>query len=982
MKGRATNYRRGRWLLLLALLFGQLGWAQQTDKPLNDLAFVLGEAGQYSRTTVLDSLHAFNQRHALRVLLYTLSDEDSPYQTNARAEQTQLLQQAVPTLVITTWYGLDPKALQRTEVQLNPALAARLPPATAEQIVTEWLTYWSDNTPIAKDALREGLLLALFKLEVYLNALPPAGEVPTITFANPAATTASPPPLGLDQLRYSAHQGNYEQLEINEAAYPVAWKALPSGTTTTVLAQVDKETSFPPGVVFRQNGNAVSTQPGSELHQQQLTLTGQAHQQEGSLEVYASGDEDAELVGKLNTISYDALPKNLVLIALDGTIEEQGAEVQQTGEAVKRILAQAGVALNVTFQHFSTDWGDRDVPLEDNTSGMLSNYPRALKRVIRDYRQEHEEEKETAYIFLAGESSSGRKGYMPKKRNYGFVFVHNHRHDESLARTIAHELGHGWFRLEHSWQTYPTLTQGSSDNLMDYGAGTRLRKYQWDFVHDPMRMLGWFQDEDDVSDLTNRTDVEWIVEIYSPWYSNEFNTAFQAKDQATMSKWINKGLITAFSQEQIRSLSTINELIPRKKDGSIPVAILKHYPKAKHRGLYVYYCEKKGAVVQAVKEPIVFATDLPVDISLHTGEFDGAADEKTTPMKKETVEAFGNLAYDFVWQTTTEQGVIDKAKNYLKEVWDYQNVGRDETVVNTVMENIAETEFDLPYIYPLEEKVLYTYDFALDDKKVPLALHILVDEPSFKRNDLIKLDLGDSQGLPYAVLAFCQDKDPTKAKVLVQVGKEYVDQIKKYFTKEGDNVLADGTLLGDPFPNLSIVPSGDYGKEGGRFGCTRTSLHAAKCRPTGHAYVTPRGAGIGSGGRFHSGIDLYAKIGIELHSILEGEVFSIDEIDDGDLGISMIIKSSYKGQDVYLKYCHLNEISKVAKNALKTRSKIKQGAVIGLTGNTGNAKGIDAQRYHVHIEASTDGKFYGGKTRIDSEQFLKTKFDNSHEAIN
>ncbi len=309
-------------------------------------------------------------------------------------------------------------------------------------------------------------------------------------------------------------------------------------------------------------------------------------------------------------------------------------------------------------------------------------------------------------------------------------------------------------------------------------------------------------------------------------------------------------------------------------------------------------------------------------------------------------------------------------------------MGREEGLVRYLMDATAKAEFGKSPKYAIGKKVIYTYEFDLDKKNVPLALHILEDNPSFKRNDLIELDLGSSEEKPYAVLAFCEDKDPTKAKMLVQVEKEYVDQIKKYFTKEGDNVLADGTLLGDPFPNLSIVPSGDYGKEGGRFGCTRTSLHAAKCRPTGHAYVTPRGVGIGSGGRFHSGIDLYAKIGIELHSILEGEVFSIDEIDDGDLGISMIIKSSYKGQDVYLKYCHLNKISEVAKNALKTRSKIKQGAVIGLTGNTGNAKGIDAQRYHVHIEASTDGKFYGGKTRIDPEQFLKTKFDNSHEAIN
>ncbi len=89
---RAANYQRGQWLLLsLALLFGRFSWAQRTDIPLNDLAFVLGggsaATGQYSsRTTVLDSLLAlaFNQRHVLRVLLHTLSEENSPYQNNAR----------------------------------------------------------------------------------------------------------------------------------------------------------------------------------------------------------------------------------------------------------------------------------------------------------------------------------------------------------------------------------------------------------------------------------------------------------------------------------------------------------------------------------------------------------------------------------------------------------------------------------------------------------------------------------------------------------------------------------------------------------------------------------------------------------------------------------------------------------------------------------------------------------------------------------
>lgn len=277
-----------------------------------------------------------------------------------------------------------------------------------------------------------------------------------------------------------------------------------------------------------------------------------------------------------------------------------------------------------------------------------------------------------------------------------------------------------------------------------------------------------------------------------------------------------------------------------------------------------------------------------MDFGLHTGEFDGT-DEKVAPMKEETVEAFGNLAYDFVWQTMTEQSLSDKAANWLKEVWDYSNVGRDEGTVRYLMDAIAKTEFDKPYQCSVGEQVVYMYDFILGKNKVPLALHILEDEPSFKRNDLVELDLGGSEDKLYVLLAFCEGKDQSKAKVLVQVGEEHVDQVREYFTKAGDNVLADGTLLGDPFPTPSIVPSGDYGKEGGRFGCTRTSSHSQLCKAPAHSYVTPRGVAVGRGERLHSGIDLYASLGTNLHTILGGNVVGIDEIDDSGTGKTMVL---------------------------------------------------------------------------------------------
>ena len=93
----------------------------------------------------------------------------------------------------------------------------------------------------------------------------------------------------------------------------------------------------------------------------------------------------------------------------------------------------------------------------------------------------------------------------------------------------------------------------------------------------------------------------------------------------------------------------------------------------------------------------------------------------------------------------------------------------------------------------------------------------------------------------------------------------------------------------------------------------------------------------------------------------------------GDLGIVVMVKSKDKDSiDIWIKYCHLKPFS-VSKN-----TKVMHGEIIGLTGNTGNARNILPQYRHVHIEASRDGIFYGGK-KVDPEQFMKTKFDETKE---
>lgn len=126
-------------------------------------------------------------------------------------------------------------------------------------------------------------------------------------------------------------------------------------------------------------------------------------------------------------------------------------------------------------------------------------------------------------------------------------------------------------------------------------------------------------------------------------------------------------------------------------------------------------------------------------------------------------------------------------------------------------------------------------------------------------------------------------------------------------------------------------------------------------------------------GYYHTGTDILAPLDTDLMSMLCGEVIEAYDT-GGDLGKIVTVKSKDKnGSMVYIRYCHLNAVS-VAKN-----QKIKHGSNIGKSGNTGNAINILPEHYHVHIEASTDGVFYGGNSRIDAEQFMKTRFDESSQ---
>jgi hypothetical protein len=131
------------------------------------------------------------------------------------------------------------------------------------------------------------------------------------------------------------------------------------------------------------------------------------------------------------------------------------------------------------------------------SSGLLSNYTQEMRNVIRAFKDKKDIEDETYYLFFVKEGELGSKdGYMPRKKQFGFIFTSKVT-SQNLSKTVSHELAHGAFRLEHTFATYPSLSEGSTDNLMDYSTGTRLHKYQWDLIHNPVSVCGLFEGDDD-----------------------------------------------------------------------------------------------------------------------------------------------------------------------------------------------------------------------------------------------------------------------------------------------------------------------------------------------------------------------------------------------------------------------------------------------------------------------------------------------------
>jgi hypothetical protein len=148
---------------------------------------------------------------------------------------------------------------------------------------------------------------------------------------------------------------------------------------------------------------------------------------------------------------------------------------------------------------------------------------------------------------------------MPLGKHFGYIFTDN-TDEASLNRTIAHELGHGAFALYHPFDEYdPPLKPGDTENLMDYSDGTRLRKYQWDLIHDPVFVAGGGSDEEaSVIATVKKTTIKFPNTIIGNRFDE--NSTSECQHYPTYSTINIGGAIESVKYLYAEGLETINNI--------------------------------------------------------------------------------------------------------------------------------------------------------------------------------------------------------------------------------------------------------------------------------------------------------------------------------------------------------------------------------------------------------------------------------------
>ena len=259
-----------------------------------------------------------------------------------------------------------------------------------------------------------------------------------------------------------------------------------------------------------------------------------------SFEVYAlgkmKGNSSYQDAGKLLIANYAPSIQKVIFVPVAISDKDLMAlpliNLDSMKKGLDAIYGKLGISFEL-FEDFDLEHENIAFLLEDGLDlerkgkwDILSDEMEYIKYL---YSMERKVEHGAAYIFFLNKrhaADASVVGDMPRGQASGFIFVDENLEFFADARLVAHELGHGLYSLQHTFD-YPALENVETDNLMDYNGGDFLAHFQWRLIQNPTLVWSFLQDDEDgqsgwwkkwksvvqyVLQIGNDKDIVWVID--------------------------------------------------------------------------------------------------------------------------------------------------------------------------------------------------------------------------------------------------------------------------------------------------------------------------------------------------------------------------------------------------------------------------------------------------------------------------------------
>jgi hypothetical protein len=333
---------------------------------------------------------------------------------------------------------------------------------------------------------------------------------------------------GTDNYEILEWAEHYETILLPDSSnYFVTNKSLKSGGNDYVMAQWKNESITISDIIFQtSSGQTLSSEiigNKAKIRIENLSDDQSIYAKSGSLKL-----------GKLNVKVFEEEEKEVVIIPIgNANLPDENllrSEIQKT-------FSQGVIKINLSVKpnYTSNSWDlNGDGKLAAGNFSLLQDYSAEMKKLSSDWLDANEIDKDAYVLFVISgfdEQNVDKGGYMPLGRHKGFI------KSGSALKVYSHELAHGIFGLEH---TFPEVSEGNTNNLLDYTDGIDLNDDQWEKMRFNLSRFDLVNDEEE--NFYNMSFVDQNLEL---------NEATSNTSEISCNRFLSKfGKIISFDYEQ------------------------------------------------------------------------------------------------------------------------------------------------------------------------------------------------------------------------------------------------------------------------------------------------------------------------------------------------------------------------------------------------------------------------------------------------